>query len=226
MKHFLKPLLSRLGLRRSFHDKAFRAPRLWSNRELAKFAPLFPGDVVNVSAWEDKDKDGRLYRDYFSAAASYSITNFGTDQGVLQGSANELFLDLEQPLSADLVGRFDLVFNHTTLEHVYDFRTAFANMCALSRDAVIIVVPWLQPLHSNYGDYWRFSPQAIARLFAEQGLSVCHLAWNTDPQSSVYVFAVAVRDPGRWGGRLGAPIDAASPDLIVLPDDFAGRSAF
>ena len=52
--------------------RAFRSPRIWSNRELERYAGLFKGRVVNVSAWEDKDKEGRRYRDYFSNAEAYA----------------------------------------------------------------------------------------------------------------------------------------------------------
>lgn len=226
MSGLLNRMLVKAGLRSSFHERAFRTARAWSNRELARFAHLFGGEVVNVSAWEDRDKEGRFYRSYFTGASAYFITNFGTDQGVLQGTDNEVYLDLEQPLPPGLERRFDLVFNHTTLEHVYDFRTAFANMCRMTRDAVIIVVPWLQPLHSDYGDYWRFSPQAVARMFHDQGFTTLHIAWNDDARASVYVLAIAARDPARWRPHFGDGVDASSPDLLRLPPDFAGRAAF
>ena len=58
-------------------DRQFRLARLWSNEQLRLVAPLFDGDVVNVSAGDDIDKAGSLYRDYFSNARSYHITNVG-----------------------------------------------------------------------------------------------------------------------------------------------------
>lgn len=227
MKKLLQNLLSDLGLFQPYHHRAFRRARIWSNQELEKFGGLFHGTVVNVSAWEDKDKEGRRYRDYFPSCASYHITNFGTDQGTLQGAENESFLDLEAELQPGLVGHFDVVFNHTTLEHVYEFRTAFRNLCRLSKDIVIIVVPWLQPLHTNYGDYWRFSPQAVVRLFEEQEMKTLHLSWTNTKRASVYVFAIASRNPGRWKHAFPRqPDGASSQSFTTLPVDFAGRFAF
>jgi hypothetical protein len=181
-----------------FVDPVHRVPRLWSNAELARIGALFSGDIVNVSAWRDEDKAGRRYRDYFPNAHSYALTNYRADMRGYQGLDGEIFLDLEQPLPPSLAGAFDVVFNHTTLEHIYEFRCAFANLCAMSRDAVVLVVPWLQPYHSVYGDYWRFSPLAVSRLFAENGLTPAHIVWNSDRGASVYVFAVGVRSPKRW----------------------------
>jgi hypothetical protein len=145
----------------------------------------------------------------------------------MQGRDDEFYLDLEQELPAEQRGRFATVFNHTTLEHVWDFRTAFANLCALSSDAVIVILPWLQPLHSDYGDYWRFSPQAAVRLFEEQGMRIVHLDWNRGPRQSVYVLAVAVRDPERWAGKFpNIPPPSTEPGFFDLPPDAAGHRAF
>lgn len=179
-------------------DRRFRLPRVWSNRQLERIAPLFHGDVVNVSAWKDEDKEGRRYRDYFVNAASYWLTNWKSEARGFQNYPNEIFLDLEQDLPQDLIGRFDVVFNHTTLEHIYNVQKAFRNLCLLSRDVVIVCVPFLQPYHSDYGDYWRFSPLCLKRLYEDNGLEVLSLSWNSHRMSAVYVFGVGARHPERW----------------------------
>ncbi len=179
-------------------DRRFRLPRVWSNRQLERIAPLFHGDVVNVSAWKDEDKEGRRYRDYFVNAASYWLTNWRSEARGFQNYPNEIFLDLEQELPQELIDRFDVVFNHTTLEHIYNVQKAFRNLCLLSRDVVIVVVPFLQPYHSDYGDYWRFSPLCLKRLYEDNGLAVLSLNWNSHRMSSVYVFGVGSKHPERW----------------------------
>jgi hypothetical protein len=214
-----------LSPHRLFVDPVHRVPRLWSNQQLAAVGNLFEGDVVNVSAWQDSDKDGRSYRNYFPRARSYSLTNFEAGKRGYQGLPDEIFLDLEKPLPDDLKGRFDVVYNHTTLEHVYEFRRAFANLCALSRDAVIIVVPWLQPVHSHYGDYWRFSPMAIARLFEENGYKSARITWNGDKGASVYVFAVGVRDQNKWREAFEFEHDPHSARFFELSSNCAGSRA-
>jgi len=179
-------------------DRVYRLPRRWSNRELERCAHLFRGDVVNVSAWKDMDKQGRYYRDYFCNANSYTITNYKPEAQGLQGSDGEIFLDLEEDLPKDLRRRFDVVFNHTTLEHVYRVQKAFKNLCDMTRDVVIIVLPFLQQYHSSYGDYWRFTPLAVKTMCDENGFSVVYQSFNSQRKSSVYTFTIASRLAEKW----------------------------
>jgi hypothetical protein len=208
-----------------FVDPVHRVPRLWSNEELGRIGHLFDGDIVNVSAWRDEDKAGRRYREYFPQAHSYCLTNYKADMRGYQNQRDEIFLDLEGDLPSDLASRFDVVFNHTTLEHIYEFRRAFANLCAMSKDTLIVVVPWLQPYHGDYGDYWRFSPTAIARLMKENCMTPARITWNREAGASVYVFAVGVRSPEKWRSHFEFGWEPDSESFLTPPRDFAGRDA-
>lgn len=201
-------------------ERRFRAPRLWSNLELKKFAKLFDGDVVNVSGWRDEDKEGQVYRSYFSSARSYTITNYKSEARGYQGGQGEIFLDLTLDLPPDLVSRFDTVFNHTTLEHIFEVDKAFSNLCLMSRDVVIVIVPFLQEMHAEYGDFWRFTPLAVKRMFEKNNFQTLYMNFNTEPRTSVYVFAIASRYPEKWNDkipnqvRLGLSFDDKKNDLI------------
>lgn len=181
-----------------------KVPRSWSNTELKAISHHFRGDVCNVSAWEDRDKEGSRYREYFRNATSYHITNFEPEMRGMSGIDGEIYLDLETTLPDTLVRRFDVVFNHTTLEHVYNFRLAFENICKMSRDTVILVVPFMQQVHvipsatNPYSDYWRFTPHAIERMFEDCGFTVAYMSFNNHKRASVYVFCVATRQPEKW----------------------------
>lgn len=179
-------------------------PRDWSNAELRCVAGLYTGRVINVSGWRDEDKAGGHYRDYFANAATYEVSNYIGDRGTEDG-AGGVFLDLEGAVPGELAGRYQVVFNHTTLEHVYDIRRAVANLCALSDDTVILVTPFLQGVHfiaGSFGDYWRPTPMCLTRLLAEQGFVTVYQSCNDNPWYVVYVFTVAARDPSRYRGRL------------------------
>lgn len=191
-----------------FRDRKSRIARIWSNNELKKIAPLFSGDVVNVSGWEDRDKEGAVYADYFTQKSSYTITNYESDARGFQGKENEIFLDLTQKLPADLVGKFDVVFNHTVLEHVFEVHKAFENLCKMSKDVVIVIVPFLQPMHADYGDFWRFTPTCLQKLFEAQGLSVIYSAFNDPINGSVYVMCVASKQPEKWRQKIAFAFDA------------------
>ena len=181
-----------------FIDRVHRLPRIWSNKELRKFQHLFHGDIANISAWNDFDKENKHYRNYFTNAKSYTITNYKAKARGFQGLENEIFLDLEQELPNDLQEKFDVVYNHTTLEHIYSVHKAFANLCALSKDIVILVVPFLQQYHSDYGDYWRFTPLTVKKLFEENKYKLLYLNFNNHKKASVYIFAIATRQEEKW----------------------------
>lgn len=183
-------------------DRKFRICRIWSNKELKKFASLFRGNVINVSAWQDKDKEGFYYKDYFINADKYYLSNYKKETRGFQGYKDEIFLDLEKELDKNLVNKFNVVFNHTTLEHIYDFKTAFKNLCLLTKDIVILVVPFLQQMHAEYGDYWRFTPLAIKRMFEENDMTVLHSSFNNYKRSSVYLFFIASKNPEKWKDRI------------------------
>ena len=180
-------------------DRKVRLPRIWSNRELGKFSKDFTGAVVNVSAWNDEDKEGRRYRDYFVAATSYTTTNYVAEaKGLQKDLENQIFLNLEDDLDDALTSRFDVVFNHTVLEHVFECGQAFKNLCAMSADIVIVVVPFIQHQHAAYGDYWRFTPEGVSKLYQKNGLELIYMNYNDGPNQSIYVFAIGARNPERW----------------------------
>lgn len=197
-----------------YYHLAFRVPRRWSNRCLAGHGALVTGDVVNVSAYRDLDKQGRRYRDYFPNARSYAISNYTSDRMGACGIEGEFFLDLEAPVPSERLGSFDAVLNHTVLEHVFDLSHAFAAIAALSRDLVLTVVPWKQPTHSHYGDYWRVSPLALDRLHRASGLTTLHLAWMGRGPWSQYVYGVGSRQPERWASVFD--VDAMRARLDAL----------
>jgi hypothetical protein len=200
-------------------DRKFRVPRVWSNRELRRFSAMFEGAVANVSGWRDEDKEGGKYREYFSKASEYWITNYKSEARGFQGGVeNELFLDLTQDLPQDLHGRFDVVFNHTVLEHIFDVRVAFANLCRMTKDIAIVVVPFIQEQHGDYGDYWRFTPQAMDLLFVANGMETIYCSVNDARSDSIYVFAIGSKNSDKWGvirQSAGNLVDQVHGGLVI-----------
>jgi hypothetical protein len=189
---------------RFFCNPWFRYARKWSNRELKKFSHLFGGDILNASGWRDWDKEGSVYRDYFPNLKSYTISNYPGEAGFQGDMENEFLMDLEKDLPSGYEGKFDVVFNHTTLEHIFEIRRAFSNLCLLSKDIVIIVAPFLQPLHANesFKDYWRLTPYSVKRMFEENNFSLLYLSLDSKRKNhGVYIFAIGSRHPERWKGK-------------------------
>lgn len=186
-----------------FTEREFRIPRLWSNAELRRIGSLIEGSVVNVSGWKDSDKDGGRYRDYFPKASHYTVTNFEGHRG-FQGGESEIFLDLTASLPGELQEKFDVVFNHTTLEHIFEINAAFDALCGMSRDLVIVVVPFIQTQHENKNvlDYWRFTPTALREMFRRRGFETVYEAANSHAVAGIYILFVASRHPERWRGKM------------------------
>jgi len=182
-----------------FEERQFRIARVWSNREIKRFASLFEGEIVNVSAWDDRDKQGGYYRDYFSKKSNYYLTNYYGTRGY-QGKKNEYILDLAEEVPGNLAKRFDVVFNHTTLEHIFDARKAFSNLCKLSKDVVMIVVPFSQVQHEtdSFKDYWRFTPTCLRSLFDENGFEMIYTNSNDDKNAAIYIFCIGSCNPDKW----------------------------
>lgn len=182
-------------------DRKFRIARVWSNEQLRLIAPHCGGIVANVSAGEDVDKQGSHYRDYFTSAEEYWMTNFGEGKyRGFEGRDREILLDLTEDLPGDLKRRFDTVFNHTTMEHVFEVNKAFHNLCLMTRDLVVVVVPFCQIQHENLGyeDFWRFTPTCLRRLFSKEGMTVVYEAANNDFNAAVYILMVASKTPQKW----------------------------
>lgn len=160
---------------------------------------------MNASAGEDVDKEGGTYGHYFVNADEYWLSNFckGRFRG-FQGRPREILIDLSEELPDEHAGQYDVVFNHTTLEHIFDVFTAFRNLCRLSRDVVILVVPFVQEQHENEGylDYWRFTPTCIRALFEINKFEVLYESANNDPNAAVYLFFVASRNPQAWKEKM------------------------
>jgi len=184
-------------------DRQFRIARIWSNRELKKLAPLFSGDLVNVSAWDDRDKEGSCYKDYFVHISGYYYTNYKGTRG-LQQQKNEYFVDLANDLPNELRERFNVAFNHTTLEHVFDVQKAFSNICNMSKDIVIVVVPFSQTQHEtdSFKDFWRFTPSCLREIFRKNGLEVIYEAESKYKNAAIYLLFVGSRHPERWKNKM------------------------
>ncbi|MFH0780861.1 MAG: hypothetical protein V2B20_02770 [Pseudomonadota bacterium] len=175
-------------------------PRIWSNIELKKISKTISGSVVNVSAAEDDDKGGGKYKRYFPLASAYDITNYGFGEEGTSISENEKILDLSVKYAGQY-GRYDVVLNHTVLEHLKSIEIAIDNLCALSNDLIITVVPFLMGFHGRtggYSDYWRYSPMSLISEFDKRGFSTVYINWNTHhPLMNVYILHIASKFPER-----------------------------
>lgn len=175
--------------------------RIWSNEELKKFAHLLTGSVVNLSGWEDMDKQGKRYKDYFVNADEYMVTNFTPSHAA--NGIQEIILNLEADLDSSLVNRFDVVLSHTNLEHIFNVFKATENHCLMTRDIVIIIVPFIQQQHetTEFNDYWRFTPTCLRKLYEQNGLTTIYESFTNEPHKVNYILSVGSKQPEKWVGK-------------------------
>lgn len=175
--------------------------RIWSNNELKKFAHLFSGSVVNLSGWEDMDKQGNRYKDYFTNANEYSVTNYSPSHSA--NGIQEFLLDLEADLPEALLNRFDVVLSHTNLEHIFNVFKAVENHCLMTRDIVIIIVPFIQQQHETkeFNDYWRFTPTCLRKLYEINGLTTVYESFTNQRHKVNYILSVGSKKPENWTGK-------------------------
>ena len=197
------------GLANNLLHKNVIKPREFSNDILRYYAPLFDGNIVNVSGWKDGDFENGLYTNYFPNATSYHISNAPTSSKGIGSITSEIEIDLSKPIDATRIQQFDVVFNHTTLEHIFALDIAFKNLCDLSREVVILVVPTLQHIHFNegYGDYNRLTPMGIVKYFEKNNFETLVLQSNEQPFSPLYCFTIAVRKGSKYIGMIDKNLD-------------------
>lgn len=194
-------------------SRAVRAARVHSNKTIGAIGALVEGHVLNVSAWQDKDKQGGVYKDYFPAATEYFRSNYPGWRG--EQADDDLSIDLTSPLPPDLENSFDCVFNHTTLEHVFEVRAAFSTLARLSRDALLVVVPVVQPLHGpEDGDFWRFSPYCMRRMFAAEGIPLLLEHYGPRSGQVKYLTCFGARHSDPWAAKLEQAGIGSDPDLL------------
>jgi hypothetical protein len=100
-----------------------------------------------------------------------TFAEFGEFVGVdlFAGPNVDVVADLGEPLPADLVGRFGIVWAGALLEHVPNPFKVAANLQAMLRPGghVFYCGPWVQAFHSYPNDYWRISIEGLKVLFPE-----------------------------------------------------------
>ncbi len=152
--------------------------------------------VLNVSGWDDGDKEGGRYSDYFSQKVKkYEVSHFENDYLRSDTDLSKMVINLEDE-NYQAGEKFELVFSHTVLEHIFDQQNAFKIMCSLSEKYVVGVVPMINVLHweKTYEDYWRFTPHGIRKLFENNGFKLVHLEIGPTLSISQYIVFVGAKN--------------------------------
>ncbi len=117
---------------------------------------------------ENADKDDSLVpaREFFEAIGISEMTNID-----IPGSehAPDLIHDLNRPFPPTLIGRFGLVVDPATTEHVFDVRAGLTNIVrALDIGGSVI---HFVPIYSYNGGYFSINPSVLHDFYGANGFS-------------------------------------------------------
>jgi SAM-dependent methyltransferase len=119
------------------------------------------GSVIDLGGAEDSG-----YRKIFQG--TYTITSANLDGH----ETAAIHCNLEEPLPID-DATYDGVLLINTLEHIYHTRELLSESARIAKPGatIVVVVPFLFPVHPSPSDYWRFTGETLSRLLTDAGFS-------------------------------------------------------
>jgi len=162
--------------------------RIRGNALLRSWCLLVTGNVLSVGSGNDRDREGRRYRDYFVAASSYTTSD------VRPGC--DLVIDARN-MEAIAAGAYDAIFCHSVLEHVDEPWSALREMARVLAPGgpLILGVPFQYRIHS-VPDFWRFTEFGVRHMLtAVAGLTVEEIVGVDGAPNHAAVYWARARKP-------------------------------
>lgn len=125
--------------------------------ELREIRKVCPGALAGYKWGEYADR-------FFIECLGVSKVNT-LDYSSYEGA--DLLYDLNQPVPADLKGRFDVVIEAGSLEHVFNFPVAIANLMRMTRLGGSMFVSTVSNNLCGHG-FYQFSPELVFRVFTPE----------------------------------------------------------
>lgn len=141
-----------------------RLGKLWAGQSLARMymnesflAHTLRGTVVDVGGGRNPD-----YFNYFEHKGVCSITP--VDQSLRS-------IDFEKDVLPFTTASIDTAVCANVLEHIYNYRFLVGEMRRILRPGGTLIgfVPFLIQYHPDPHDYFRYTKESLARIFAEAG---------------------------------------------------------
>jgi hypothetical protein len=122
--------------------------------ELRGIRKICPGALADYRWGEYAD---RFLRECLGVSTVNTL-----DYSAYEGA--DLLCDLNQPISGELKGRFDVVVEAGSLEHIFNFPTAIANLMQMTKVGGTIFASTVSNNLCGHG-FYQFSPELIFRVF-------------------------------------------------------------
>lgn len=183
--------------------------------ELRRLEADFPEDQ-RLRRWIQSYKWGQPGDTLFTELLGYDRLD-ALDASDFEGA--NIVHDLNEPLPAELSGKYDLAYNGGTLEHVFNLPDALRNFMALVRPGGWIYFSGPSNNLSGHG-FYQFSPELIYRVFSPQNgfeprfIRLVESRLYHAPERTPHPRAYDVVDPASIGGRVnvlgGLPLNVVT----------------
>lgn len=165
--------------------------------ELREIRRICPGTLADYRWAEYADR-------FFTECLGVSEVNT-LDYSAYEGA--DLLHDLNEPIPGGLRGRFDVVVEAGSLEHIFNFPIAIANLMQMTRVGGTIFASTVSNNLCGHG-FYQFSPELIFRVFSvengfELGRVLALEARYPGIELTPISHAFEVPDPASLGGRVG-----------------------
>jgi hypothetical protein len=154
-------------------------------------------------AWLARYRWAEYADDMFREALKFeSVTSI--DFSSYEGAS--VVQDIGAALAPDLIGRFELVVDGGTLEHVFNYPVAIANLMRLARVGGAVYTQ--NPCNGLAGHgFYQFSPELLYRVFTKQnGFEIqfvrVAIASSLSVEKTTNQPVYEVTDPAKYGGRV------------------------
>jgi hypothetical protein len=129
--------------------------------DVKKLRMIAPKDEA-VEAWFGSYRWGDFAEDFFRNVLKFDVVD-SIDFSPYQGAT--IIHDLGEPLPSEHTGKFDLAMDGGTLEHVFNFPAAIANLMKLVRTGGAVYLTG--PCNNLCGHgFYQFSPELMHRVFS------------------------------------------------------------
>jgi SAM-dependent methyltransferase len=135
--------------------------RTFNIRRIKAFAKRNTGKrILELGSGE---KRGGEY--VYSSKTYFDASNDFVQSDVVEGFGHRVVDATTMGFDAE----FDVVLCMNTLEHIYDFQKAIANIRRALKPGgtAVITLPAFYPLHDEPNDYWRFTEHSLRILFKD-----------------------------------------------------------
>jgi hypothetical protein len=179
--------------------------------ELRQLRRLHPSGTSLLAGYRFGEYADRFWRDFIGVRelASMDISDF-------EGA--DIIHDLNQPVPQELWEKFDVVVEAGTIEHIFNFPVAAANLMRMVRVGGSVFLTTVANNLCGHG-FYQFSPELIYRVFSpENGFDATKVHFLQAASQVVETVPIArsyeVVDPKTVGCRVG--LQSTAPVMMMV----------